>query len=127
MKQLVLFVGAFYGMLSVILGAFGAHAFKKILPIEKLTSFETGVKYQMYHAILLLVIGFFFSFQSTMEKSMAWSVMVGTFLFSMSIYLLSFADHWGVNLKWLGPVTPLGGLFMIIGWFLLMLCVLKKV
>lgn len=126
MKQLVLFVGAFYGMLSVILGAFGAHAFKKILPIEKLTSFETGVKYQMYHAILLLVIGFFFSFQSTVEKSMAWSVMVGTFLFSVSIYLLSFADHWGVNLKWLGPVTPLGGLFMIIGWFLLMLCVLKK-
>ncbi|MFV0305613.1 MAG: DUF423 domain-containing protein [Moheibacter sp.] len=126
MKQLVLFVGAFYGMLSVILGAFGAHAFKKILPIEKLTSFETGVKYQMYHAILLLVIGFFFSFQSTVEKSMAWSVMVGTFLFSVSIYLLSFADHWGVNLKWLGLVTPLGGLFMIIGWFLLMLCVLKK-
>lgn len=126
MKQFVLAVGAVYGAMSVILGAFGAHAFKKILSVEKLTSFETGVKYQMYHALLLLIIGFFFSFQSSLEKGMAWSIMVGTFFFSVSIYFLSFADHWGLNLKWLGPVTPLGGLLMIIGWFLLLFCIVKK-
>ena len=126
MKQIVLIAGALYGAVSVILGAFGAHAFKKFLSPEKLASFETGVKYQMYHALLLLLIGFYFSFQNSMEKSAAWSVMIGTFLFSVSIYFLSFAEHWGVKLKWLGPVTPLGGLLMIIGWVLLIFCFLKK-
>lgn len=126
MKQIVLATGAVYGLTSVILGAFGAHAFKKFLSPEKLASFETGVKYQMYHALLLLFMGLFFSFQNTTEKSVAWSVIVGTFLFSVSIYLLSFAGHWGVNLKWLGPITPLGGLFMIIGWALLIFCFLKR-
>src|SRR5690606_26035030 len=119
MKQLVLVIGGIYGLTSVILGAFGAHAFKKILPAEKLASFETGVKYQMYHALLLIIIGLFLQFQSTFEKSAAWCIITGTFVFSVSIYLLSFADHWGVNLKWLGPITPLGGLMMIIGWILL--------
>lgn len=126
MKQLVLTFGTLYGATSVILGAFGAHAFKKILPAEKLMSFETGVKYQMYHALLLVAIGLFLEFQTTLEKSAAWCIILGTFIFSVSIYLLSFADHWGMNLKWLGPITPLGGLLMIVGWFLLMFYFLKK-
>ncbi len=126
MKQLVLTFGTLYGATSVILGAFGAHAFKKILPAEKLMSFETGVKYQMYHALLLVAIGLFLEFQTTLEKSAAWCIILGTFIFSVSIYFLSFADHWGMNLKWLGPITPLGGLLMIVGWFLLMLHFLKK-
>ena len=125
MKQLVLLVGTLYGATSVILGAFGAHAFKKILPAEKLLSFETGVTYQMYHALLLVIIGLTLQFGSTLEKSAAWSLIIGTFVFSVSIYLLSFADHWGINLKWLGPITPLGGLFMIVGWFLLFFYFLK--
>ncbi|MFA7688013.1 MAG: DUF423 domain-containing protein [Moheibacter sp.] len=126
MKQLVLVFGTLYGMFSVILGAFGAHAFKKILPAEKLLSFETGVKYQMYHALLLIVIGLFLPFQTTLEKSTAWCIIAGTFVFSGSIYLLSFADHWGVNLKWLGPITPLGGLLMIVGWALLTFYFFKR-
>lgn len=126
MKQLVLTIGALYGMFAVILGAFGAHAFKKILPVEKLVSFETGVKYQMYHALLLVAIGLFLQFQTTLEKSAAWCIIAGTFIFSVSIYLLSFADHWGVNLKWLGPITPLGGLLMIVGWALLIVYFWKR-
>lgn len=126
MKQLVLVMGSLYGGLAVILGAFGAHAFKKILPAEKLISFETGVKYQMYHALLLIAIGLFLEFQTSLEKSAAWSIILGTFIFSTSIYFLSFADHWGVNLKWLGPITPLGGLLMIVGWFLLAFYFLKR-
>jgi len=126
MKQLVLAIGGFYGMTSVILGAFGAHAFKKILPAEKLASFETGVKYQMYHALLLVAIGLFLQFQTTLEKSAAWCIISGTFVFSVSIYLLSFAAHWGANLKWLGPITPLGGLLMIVGWALLIFYFLKR-
>lgn len=119
MKNLVLTIASLYGMMAVILGAFGAHAFKKILPAEKLTSFEVGVRYQMYHAIVLLAVGMYFQFNNGLERSAAWCLIAGTFVFSVSIYLLSFAEHWNVNLKFLGPITPLGGLFMIIGWGLL--------
>lgn len=119
MKTITLIIGATYGMLSVILGAFGAHAFKKILSVERLTSFETGVKYQMYHALLLLIIGFFFQFDSVTEKWASWCIILGVFLFSFSIYFLSFQEVLGVNLKFLGPITPIGGLLMIVGWALL--------
>lgn len=126
MKRIVLFFGSFYGATSVILGAFGAHAFKKILSEEKLVSFEIGVKYQMYHALLLVIMGLLFKFNSKIEKSAALAIIVGTFLFSVSIYFLSFADYWGVNLSPMGPITPLGGLFMIIGWFLLLILFVKQ-
>lgn len=119
MKQCVLIIASIYGMLSVILGALGAHAFKQILPAEKLLSFETGVRYQMYHAIALLAIGFFLSLSTSVEKWAAICIILGVFLFSFSIYFLSFADYWNVNLRFLGPVTPIGGLFMIAGWLLL--------
>jgi len=79
----------------------------------------------MYHAIALLAIGLFFSFSNGMERSAAWCMMIGTFIFSVSIYFLSFADHWGVNLKFLGPITPLGGLLMLIGWGILMVYFMK--
>lgn len=119
MKTLTLIAGAFYGMLSVILGAFGAHAFKKILSVERLASFETGVKYQMYSALLLLVVGFFLKFETSVERWASILLILGTFFFSVSIYFLSFQDIFGVNLRFLGPVTPLGGLLMILGWALL--------
>ncbi|MFA5621047.1 MAG: DUF423 domain-containing protein [Weeksellaceae bacterium] len=126
MRRIVLAVGSFYGMLSVILGAFGAHAFKEILSAEKIVSFETGVRYQLFHAVLLIVLGLAMKFENGLEKYAARCLMIGAFVFPVSIYFLSFAEHWGVNLKWLGPITPLGGLFMIIGWFLLFLNFLKN-
>ena len=119
MKTITLIIGAVYGLTSVILGAFGAHALKKVLSVERLTSFETGVKYQMYHALLLLLIGFFLKFETRIEKTTAWFIILGTFLFSVSIYFLSFQDVLKTNLKFLGPITPIGGLFMILGWALL--------
>jgi len=125
MKQIVLLFASIYGLIAVILGAFGAHLFKKILTADKLQSFETGTKYQMYHAIVLLVLGFYFSFNSTMEKSIIWCFIIGIFLFSGSIYFLSFADFWNINLKFLGPITPLGGMLMIIGWLLLIIYFIK--
>lgn len=125
MKQIVLIIGGIYGMLSIILGAFGAHAFKNLLTPDKLDSFEVGVRYQMYHAIVLLIIGLFLNLETSIEKSTAWSIIIGTFLFSVSIYLLAFAEYWKINLKFLGPVTPLGGLFMIAGWALLIISFVK--
>lgn len=116
MKNIVLIFGALYGLTSVILGALEAHAFKKLISAEKLMSFETGVKYQMYHALALLILGFSLSFTTSLEKCAGCGIIIGTFLFSVSIYFLSFSEYWNVNLKILGPVTPLGGLFMIMGW-----------
>ncbi|MBP1617445.1 MAG: hypothetical protein H6Q14_1272 [Bacteroidetes bacterium] len=115
-KQIILAVASFYGLTSVIFGALGSHALAKVLSPEKLSSFEVGVRYQMYHALALLLLGFFFTFQSSLEKTAAWSMVIGTLLFSGSIYLLSMAEYWKANLKFLGPVTPLGGLFLIVGW-----------
>ncbi|MPS73238.1 MAG: DUF423 domain-containing protein [Chryseobacterium sp.] len=119
MKNLTLIIGGIYGLLSVILGAFGAHAFKKILSVERLESFETGVRYQMYAAFFLLIVGYILKFETSSEKWISILMIAGTFLFSVSIYFLSFQDVWGVNLKFLGPITPLGGLFMIISWAML--------
>ncbi|WP_298516835.1 DUF423 domain-containing protein [uncultured Kordia sp.] len=119
MEKYVLLIAALYGALGIIFGAFGAHALKKILSEELLKSFETGVKYQMYHAIVLLVIGFQFPFVDTIEKSAAWCLIIGTFLFSFSIYGLCISSAKGKKLKFLGPITPLGGLLLVIGWILL--------
>jgi uncharacterized membrane protein YgdD (TMEM256/DUF423 family) len=119
MKTVTLVFGAVYGMLSVILGAFGAHALKKILSVERLESFETGVRYQMYAAFFLLIIGYILKFETSSEKWTSILMIAGTFLFSVSIYFLSLQDYLGVNLKFLGPITPLGGLLVILSWLML--------
>lgn len=126
MKQFVLVAAGIYGILSVILGAFGAHAFKEILSPEKLVSFETGVRYQMYHAIILLIIGLTLSFSSPLERWAAICFIIGVIFFSFSIYFLTFAEHWNLNLRFLGPITPIGGLFLIAGWGLLIIFFIKN-
>jgi len=120
-QQLIIFTGAVFGLLSVIFGAFGAHALKKTLSPKQLNSFEVGVKYQMYHAIVLLVLGF----NSDMTTPATyWCFTLGIVLFSFSIYGLVLSDSKGTKLRFLGPITPIGGLFLVSGWFLLLLSVL---
>lgn len=116
MNHIVIITAALLGTLAIILGAFGAHAFKKILSAEKLDSFEVGVRYQMYAAITLLVLGLNLSFDYQSERVAYYLITSGTLLFSGSIYFLSFAEYWKKNLKFLGPITPFGGLLMIMGW-----------
>ncbi|WP_298371077.1 DUF423 domain-containing protein [uncultured Lutibacter sp.] len=123
MEQFTLITASILGGLSVIFGAFGAHALKKILSEEQLKSFETGVKYQMYHAIVLLIIGFNFNFETTSETYMVYSFIIGILLFSFSIYGLVISSAKNRKLKFLGPITPLGGLFLIIGWGLLIVSI----
>lgn len=120
MKQLVLIVGAFYGMLSIILGAFGAHTFKDMISVEKLASFEVGVRYMMYSALTLLILGFFLDFTTGIEKNAARLIMVGSFMFSVSIYFLAFSEKINVPSKILGPITPVGGTLMLVGWGMLL-------
>ena len=119
MSEYILLIASILGGLAVIFGAFGAHALKKILSEEQLKSFETGVKYQMYHAIVLLILGFNFGFDTTSERYMAYSFILGILLFSFSIYGLVISSAKNKKLRFLGPITPLGGLFLIIGWSLL--------
>ncbi len=119
MKTFTLIAGAAYGLLSVILGAFGAHALKKVISADKLVSFETGVRYQMYAALFLLIVGSILKFDTSVEKWISLLMVAGVFLFSVSIYVLSFSEVSTMSFKFLGPVTPLGGLLMIISWALL--------
>jgi len=116
MVQFTLLFASVLGGLVVIFGAFGTHLLKKILNEEQLKSFETGVKYQMYHAIVLLLVGFNFKLEAASEKYMAYSFMLGILLFSFSIYGLVISSAKNKKLKVLGPITPLGGLLLIVGW-----------
>ncbi len=119
MKTFTLVIGAVYGLVAVILGAFGAHALKKILSVDKLASFETGVKYQMYSALFLLIVGYILKFETPSEKWISILMIAGTFIFSVSIYLLAFSEVAAIPSKILGPLTPFGGLMMIISWAML--------
>ena len=125
MIQFTLLFASVLGGLAVVFGAFGAHALKKILNTEQLKSFETGVKYQMYHAIVLLLVGFNFNLETALEKYMVYSFIIGILLFSFSIYGLVISSAKNKKLTFLGPVTPIGGLFLIVGWVLLSISILN--
>ena len=116
MNHTAIIFGAIFGFLAIFLGAFGAHLLQKKLTKEQLQSFETGVNYQMYHAIVLLVLGFQLNTELSIDKYIVYSFIIGVILFSFSIYglVISSANH--KKLKFLGPITPLGGLFLVIGW-----------
>lgn len=117
---MTLLFGAIYGCLAVLFGAFGAHALKKRFTPDQIASFETGVKYQMYHAIVLLVLGTNYPLTSGIGLWMSWCFIIGVFLFSFSIYGLCISSSAGKKIKILGPITPLGGLFLLMGWILML-------
>lgn len=114
------FFAAFYGFLAIVLGAFGAHALKKKFTSDQMASFETGVKYQMYHAIVLLVLSFNLGFNTVHEELIINCFVFGTLLFSFSIYGLCITGASGKKWRFLGPITPLGGLLLAVGWLLLL-------
>jgi uncharacterized membrane protein YgdD (TMEM256/DUF423 family) len=120
MERKITSVAALMGMTAIILGAFGAHALKKQLSIEQLASFETGVKYQMYHALFLLFLGMNTFLNEKVKKMVFQLVIFGVFFFSGSIYLLTTKAITGVDFKFIGIVTPIGGAFFIVGWSILL-------
>ncbi len=111
-------IGGVFAGLSVIFGAFGAHALKRVFTADLQKSFETGVKYQMYHALILIISSSLFTFEDFTEKLMGWSFTIGIILFSFSIYGLCLSTAKNRKLTFLGPVTPIGGLFLVVGWSL---------
>ena len=119
MNENAIIIGGIFGFSAILLGAFGAHLLKKKLNLQQLQSFETGVKYQMYHAIVLLILGFQLPVTSTINNYIVYAFIIGTVLFSFSIYALVLLSANNKKLKFLGPITPLGGLFLALGWGLL--------
>jgi len=112
--------GALLGLLAVFFGAFGAHRLKKSLSAEQERSFETGVKYQFYHALLLLVLGFNMGFHTNLETYIAYCLILGTLLFSFSIYALCLMASRKKKIRYFGLMTPLGGLLLLLGWAMLL-------
>jgi len=119
MNKTIIGTAAILGFISIIFGAFGAHALKEVLTPEQLVSFETGVRYQMYHAFFLFFVGMASFLTEKQRKVIFTLTLVGVLLFSGSIYLLATQVISGINFKFLGPVTPIGGLLLILSWGLL--------
>lgn len=118
MNRSYLIWGFSLGLIAVILGAFGAHALEKELTAEQLDSYQTGVRYQMYHAILLVILA---NYKQLNSKVILYFLTSGILLFSFSIYLLSCRELLNVNqLSFLGPITPIGGSLLIFAWAMLL-------
>ncbi|MCG9971614.1 DUF423 domain-containing protein [Christiangramia crocea] len=121
MNRRFLIAGALFGLLAVILGAFAAHGLKDIISENSLDSFETGVRFQMYHAFLLLIIGGFGRVWNIKFNWIFYLLCTGTFLFSGSIYLLATNALTSFDFTRIALLTPVGGTLLIIAWFILLL------
>ncbi|WP_018996662.1 DUF423 domain-containing protein [Hirschia maritima] len=120
-------LGALFALLAIMLGAFGAHGLKAVLDEGQLATFETGVRYQFYHAVALFITGFLMMQvhgQIWLERA-GYFFLVGIILFSGSLYLLACRDILPTP-NWIGPITPLGGLCFMIGWALVFVSQLGK-
>jgi uncharacterized membrane protein YgdD (TMEM256/DUF423 family) len=126
MDKKIISTGAFFGMIAIILGAFGAHASKKVLSIEALATFETGVKYQIYHALFLVLIGMLNGLSTKAKKIIYNLVVFGVIFFSGSIYLLATNSLTTFDFKIIGFATPIGGLLLILAWGVLLLNYINK-
>ncbi|MBK5207932.1 MAG: DUF423 domain-containing protein [Flavobacteriaceae bacterium] len=119
-KNLV--IASLIGALTIVLGAFGAHALQETLSVNELKSFETAVRYQMYHAIVLLFVNSFSGFILKDKNTISYLFFAGILFFSGSIYAITL----GVNPKSIWFITPLGGLFFILGWLKMGISYFKK-
>ena len=116
MDKKLIIVGAILGMIAIVLGAFGAHALKNVLTVEQLNTFETGVKYQMYHALFLMFVANSQMITQKIKKTILILVSLGVLFFSGSIYLLATNNLTTFDFKIIGFITPIGGLLLITGW-----------
>ena len=114
---------AFFGFLAVVLGAFGAHALEDKLDPTELKSFETGVRYMMYHALAILFVNSYDGFSISEKKIISYLFISGIICFSGSIFILSLDV---ISSKYIWFITPVGGLLFILGWLKMMLAFLKK-
>jgi uncharacterized membrane protein YgdD (TMEM256/DUF423 family) len=125
MEKKIFLVASILGLIAVVLGAFAAHGLRDALNTTSLESFQTGVRYQMYHAFFLFVIGLMPELQPQQKKRLLWLTLLGVLLFSGSIYLLATNALTSIDFVFLGPVTPPGGLLLISAWGVLVFYLLN--
>jgi len=126
MNKTIVLTGLAFGALAVIIGAFGAHGLKKVLSPDALETFETGVKYQMYHALFLIVLGTLGMVGEGVKRTVFYLVVAGVVFFSFSIYALATNTMTAFDFKKIGWVTPIGGLLLLSGWIYLFFAILTK-
>ncbi|NGY38960.1 DUF423 domain-containing protein [Flavobacterium sp. XN-5] len=126
MNKKLISTGALFGMIAIILGAFGAHALKQVLSADQLITFETGVRYQMYHALFLIFIGLLPDLTEKTKKIIYYLIISGVLFFSGSIYLLATNSMTSFDFKVIGFITPVGGLLLILAWGTLLLNYFNK-
>lgn len=125
MNRKLVATACIFGVLAVISGAFGAHGLKAVLNEQQLEQWKTAVSYQFYHTFALLFLSLV-NVKSKLLNTAYWGFTIGIILFSGSIYLLSTRNITGFDWPFLGPVTPVGGLFFIIGWLCLFIAAIKS-
>lgn len=125
MNKAVVITGILLGMTGIMIGAFAAHGLKDLITSESIQTFETGVKYQMYHALFLLVVGSIPMISTKLKTIILYLVVIGVIFFSGSIYGLATNDLSGFDFKTIGFVTPIGGLLLILAWIVLGIGVFK--
>jgi uncharacterized membrane protein YgdD (TMEM256/DUF423 family) len=128
-SRLHILFGLSFACLGVVIGAFAAHGLKPLLSLKEVNNFETGVKYQFYHAFALIVLGLLGALFPKGDKSFklaGFLFFIGIILFSGSLYLLSTQSILNISIPLLGPITPIGGSLLIFGWLFTALGVLKK-
>jgi len=117
MKKQILIWASIFGLIAVVLGAFGAHSLKEIVSANMLNTWQTGVQYQFYHTFALLFLSALSDSKPKYIKLSFYSFVIGILLFSGSLYLITLKDFLGAPwLKYVGPITPIGGLFFMVGW-----------
>ena len=116
MNRTIFLSGIIFGILAVVLGAFGAHGLEKLVDADAIQTWETGVTYQMYHALLLLVFANIKAVPEGQKKWIFYFIVLGIFLFSFSIYVLATNAITSFDFKVIGLATPIGGLLLIAGW-----------
>jgi uncharacterized membrane protein YgdD (TMEM256/DUF423 family) len=128
MHKIFLILGTVLGGLAVALGAFGAHGLKKLVPPETVATYQTGVQYQMYHALALILVGILT--ERTANSFLNYSGLLflgGVVFFSGSLYLIVSMQAMNKAIPtYIGIITPVGGLLFIIGWILLLLGIIRK-
>ena len=126
MDRRIIITAAIFGIIAIILGAFGAHALKKLISPEAIVTFEVGVRYQMYHALFLLFLATNSKIQEKTKKGILILTIFGVIFFSGSIYFLATNDLTSFDFKSIGLITPIGGLLLIVAWGWLLIDLLKN-
>jgi uncharacterized membrane protein YgdD (TMEM256/DUF423 family) len=126
MNKKLLITGSVLGILGIILGAFAAHGLEKLVDIDAIKSFETGVRYQLYHAFLLLILGSTSFLNLKLKKIIFYFVLFGLIFFSGSIYGLATNVLSGFDFKTIAVITPIGGLLLIVAWIVMLIGVIRS-